>query len=138
MNYTLSSYRTVGKQIQRIVTALDNGSDSSVGSVLTTLKSWHGVIDNLNPSGVTKSAISYSGFTALKSDEKSNGGTYADVSATIFCNTSGSPRTIMITVENVTIINLVSSLQSEYTKETGLTMPTAGTTVISCMIILHN
>lgn len=138
MNYSLSSYRTVGKQIQRIITDLSGGANSNTGSVLTTLKSWHGVIDNLNPSGVTKSAITYSSFTALNSDEVSNNGSYADVSVTLFCTSSGNPKTIMIHVDNVTITNMVSSIQTEYTKQTGLTIPVTGTTVISCMIILHN
>ena len=138
MNYSLSSSRKIGDYIQKIITTYNNTEKATSAQVLNTLMEWHTAFNGFNPPEREVGEIEFKGFTETPSGSNDNLGTKADITFTVLSIYSHFPKTITLKVNDVTVTNLETALNTAFSTLTGIvTIKTAFTYIISAIVNLH-
>ena len=139
MNYSLSSSRKIGDYIQKIITTYNNTEKAtSDNNVLAILKTWHMAFNDLNPPTREVGELEFKGFTETPSVSNDNLGAKADITFTVLSTYSYFPKTTTLKVNDITVTNLETALNTAFSTLTGIdTIKTDFTYIISAIINLH-
>lgn len=137
MNYSLSSSRKIGDYIQKIITTLNNTAQASSTALLNSLKLWHTAFANLDASGREVGTIEYKGFTEAPSTNSRNLGTKADIIFTVLSTSRLNPKTTTLKVNDVTLDNLATALNTAFNTLTGSDVNVRSNYLISAILNLH-
>lgn len=137
MNYSLSSSRKIGDYFQKIITTQNNTAQAASTALLNSLKSWHTAFAGFDAYGGDVGAIEYIGFTEAPSAGSSNLGTKADIIFTVLHTFTLAPKTTTLKVNDVTLDNLTTALDSAFHTLTGGYLQTPVMYLISAIVNLH-
>lgn len=137
MNYSLSSSRKIGNYIQKIITTQNNTAKATSTAVFDSLRLWHTVFANLDASDREVGTIEYKGFTETPSANSSNIGTTADITFTVLSTSILKPKTTTLKVNNVTLDNFATALNTAFNTLTGFEINISTNYLISAILNLH-
>lgn len=137
MNYSLSSSRKTGDYIQKIITTFNNTEQATSTALLNTLKLWHTAFADLDASSREVGTIEYKGFTEAPSPSSTNLGTKADITFTVLSTSTSKPKTTTLKVNDVTLTNLATTLNTAFNTLTGSAVNVSSNYLISAILNLH-
>lgn len=137
MNYSLSSSRKIGDYIQKIITTQNNTAQATSTTLINSLKSWHTAFADLDASSREVGTIEYKGFTEAPGASGNNIGTKADITFTVLSTSTLKPKTTTLKVNDVTLANLATALNTAFNTLTGSAINMSTNYLISAILNLH-